>query len=154
MQFGEEEFELMNTAMKLCEDKDGLIYAHLCKSISCVEMERAYADAALPYIQKSLEIRQRLLPPDHEELANLFNNYGNMILQAYRENTSQEFIDLQLKAISIDMTKPKAERELILHIRHANTGRALRLLEKYEEAIWYIEEARKYALNNFGPEGH
>jgi len=60
MEFGawEEEFELMNTAMKLYEDKDGLIYAHLCNSIGCVEMEKACADAALPYMQKSLEIRQ------------------------------------------------------------------------------------------------
>ena len=43
----EEEFELMNTAIKLCEDKNGLMYAH---SIGCVEMEGAHVDAALPYM--------------------------------------------------------------------------------------------------------
>jgi len=77
----EEELELMRTALWLCKDKEGLIYANLANSLGEMECERGHIEEAHKYMDKSLEIRRRLLPPDHEEVANGLNNYANIIFQ-------------------------------------------------------------------------
>lgn len=75
----EEELELMRTAMALCEDRESLMFANLANSLAATEYERGHIEAAHVYMDKSLEIRQRVLDPNHVEVANSYNNYANII---------------------------------------------------------------------------
>ena len=146
--------ELMDTALDVCEEKDSLDYSHLCNHLGCNEYERAHPELARPYLTKSLEIRETLLPADHPELANSYNNYGNLVLQEFQEGAPQEAVRLFEKAVAIDLLQPEVESSKIMHIRHFNLGKSYWLLGKFPEALTNITAARDFAIRTFGPSCH
>ena len=76
-----------------------------------------------PLMDRCMEIRKRLYPPDHEEMANMYNNYAMLHLtREVTPETIEEAESLLRKAIKIDLTKPEDERNRILHIRYLNMG--------------------------------
>jgi hypothetical protein len=86
---------------------------------------------------KSLEIRQRLLPEDHFELANSYNNYGNTVLQGFRSF----------------LCKSQAEKDEIMYIPMFSGSRSYRMLGEFAEAMELAQGAREYILNKFGSGG-
>lgn len=146
-----EEVELMDTALTVCEDKDSLIYAHLCNSYGCMESERSHVGVAIPLMLKSLEIRQKLLPADHFELANSYNNYGNTIMQGFlTPDAFQQASDLHQKSMDIFLTKSQAEKDEIMYIPMFSGSRSARLLGDYAKALRLAEGSREYVLKKFG----
>ena len=98
-----------------------------------------------------MEIREKLLPPDHEELANIYNNLGN----AYKSDCKfDEALRLYNKAVAIDMKKPIKERDQILHIRHLNIGSAYAQKGDIDQAKRHIKIGRTYAVKHFGDGTH
>lgn len=55
-----------------------------------------------------MEISENSLPPDHEELVNIYNNMGNV----YKSDCKfDEELSLYNKPVVIDMKKPVNERD-------------------------------------------
>ena len=111
--------ELLAIVFKACDYKDSVLYAHLLDSSAALNGKRNNTAEALKLYEASKDIRERLLGPDHEELANTHNNIG-LVLESYCR--PQEALESFHRAIAIDMKKPEPERNKILHIRHLNVG--------------------------------
>lgn len=146
---------LIEVAFEVCEDKQSIEYAHLLMSAASVACESGNAGKAYPLIDKAMEIRKALLPPDHEELANLYHNYANIHLTyEVTPTTIKAAKETIYKALAIDMTKPECERNKILHIRYLVLSLAYTLDGEYDKAWEYINKAQKYAVETFGPKCH
>lgn len=150
----QENIELMATAMPLCADKEGLVYAHLANSLGCNEYERGHTEVASEYVRKSLEIRQRLLPPNHEEIANSLNNWGNVVLQSGRAEDCVRAIEYWKTCVSILTTTPKDHRDRFLHIPYINMSKALRVMGDCQGSIKNAEQSRDYAIAFLGEGNH
>jgi tetratricopeptide (TPR) repeat protein len=124
-------------------------------SAASVACESGNASKAYPLIDKAMEIRKALLPPNHEELANLYHNYANIHLTyEVTPKTISAAKETIYKALEIDMTKPEAERNRILHIRYLVLSLAYTLGGDYTKAWAYIDEAQRYAVQTFGEKCH
>ncbi|KAK5050886.1 hypothetical protein LTR84_003445 [Exophiala bonariae] len=146
---------LINVAFDVCEDKTSIEYAHLLMSAASVEYESGKAKNALSLIDRAMEIRKDLLPPDHEEIANLYNNYANIYLT--REVTPESLNAAEqtlLRALEIDMKKDKFERNKILHTRQLNLTTTYIHANNFEKAEHHVAEAQRFAVNHFGPKSH
>ncbi|TAQ87148.1 hypothetical protein B7494_g4534 [Chlorociboria aeruginascens] len=146
-----ENLELMNTAFKVCEDKESLLYAHLCNSYGCMESERGLGEVAIPMMLKCLEIREKLLPSDHIELANIYNNYGNTVEQAYlTPDAFQRASDLHKKGYEIYSKLPLAAQDEVMYIPYLSWARSSRMLGDYKNALEYSRIGREYVIKKFG----
>jgi tetratricopeptide (TPR) repeat protein len=145
--------DLFATAELVCEDKESLIWGHLCNTAGCVEYERGNAAKSEPYMNTSLRIREKLLSPNDLELSDGYNNYGNLILtKSQSEESVAEALNYFLKGAAINETVPGGEKAL--HIRYINVGAAYTYQKKFEDASDYFERARKHAIQTFGPGCH
>lgn len=149
-----EELELMRTALYICKDKEGLVYAALANSIGITEIERGHAHSAHDYIDKSLKIRQRLLPADHPEVANSLNAYANIIFQKRDPGDWDKALEYFLKCIEINKKCPAEHRDKFLHIPHLNAARLFRLTNQYEKGLEYVELSRQYSVKLLGKGNH
>ncbi len=145
--------DLIATAELVCEDKEGLIWAHLCNTAGIVEYERGNAERSYPYMNKSREIRERLLPENHMDVSDVLNNYGNLLMTDSESGTSlASALELYQRAANIDNAAPQGER--VLHIRHINIGAVYTFQGQYDLAVTHYELARKYAIATFGKGRH
>ena len=99
-------------------------------------------------MDKSLEIFLQILGPNHEEVANGYNNYGNIILHDLKPGACKKAIEHYHKCIAIFETKSDEIQSKIMHIVHTNISRAMRILGNFDESC------RKWALRFFGPDRH
>ena len=83
--------------------REGLIYANLANSLGEMEGERGHMKEAHKYIDKSLEIRRRLLPPVHEEVANGLNNYAKIIFQNLDTGDCETDLEMYIECIEINI---------------------------------------------------
>ncbi|RDW67055.1 hypothetical protein BP5796_09804 [Coleophoma crateriformis] len=142
--------ELLNIALRLCK-KDSLIHANLLNTKGGVENKRNHSKEAYAAFFESRRIRETLLPKDHEEIANTYNNLGNV----YQSDCKyEEALDLHQKALAIDMTKAVEEQNKIVHIRYLNIGNTYAFQGKCSEAREYIEKGRRHAIEMFGAQTH
>ena len=148
-----EELEMMQTAMQLCEDKEGLIYANLANSLGQMECERGHIAEAYKYMGASLQIRQRLLPNDHVEIANGFNNYANIVFLELKPGGCEKALEMYQQSIDITM-KHENHRKKFLHIPHTNIARVMGVLKRYDESIEHANLSRKYAIPQMGSFTH
>ncbi|KAL8902975.1 MAG: hypothetical protein Q9207_004248 [Kuettlingeria erythrocarpa] len=148
-----EELDLMRTALELCEDKEGLVYANLANSLGSMECERGHVEEAYKYANKSLQIRKALLPPDHVEVANGLNNYANIVFQELKPSACEKALELYDECIAISM-KDEVHRQKFLHIPHTNIARVLRVLKRYDDSIEHANMSRSYAIAQMGEMTH
>jgi tetratricopeptide (TPR) repeat protein len=138
---------LLETAYKVCDSKDSLLYAHLLNTAAIIHGKRNHTTVSLTLYNESRLIRERLLPRSHEELANTYNNIGNVLLSQCEYEKAHEAYQ---KAIDIDMLKPEEERNKILHLRYLNVGGVYRFQNLFEKSREYIEIGRTFAVRHFG----
>ncbi|WEW60104.1 hypothetical protein PRK78_005589 [Emydomyces testavorans] len=151
--------DLIQTALDTCEEKDSILYAHLCCSAAVVHMEKAHTAKARPYFEKCLQIRKALLPEYHEEIANDCNNYANLLIQESRApDVLAEAEQLYLRAMEIDAqvdaNKPEGKKNELLYIKCFGLGTVYAAQNRYQEAIDMIEKGRFYAIRALGIGGH
>ena len=146
--------ELMETAMPLCHDKEGLVYANLANSLGCIECERGHVATSNELTGTGLRIRQNLLPEDHVEVANSLNNYANVILQRLDAHACERALDLYTKCVAINMKASRSHSDKFLHIPHTNMARALWVLGNYEDSIKHAEKSREYSVGFLGKGNH
>ena len=135
-----EVIELMDVAFESCEDKESLDYAHLCSTWGCLQIERGRAREAKKVLEDCLNIRCKLLDEDHVEIANIWNNLGNDVLQIYdSEEATAEAITCWQKALEIYYKAPVEEQAELLFASLLNITRAYRLAGDMEQATKYME---------------
>jgi tetratricopeptide (TPR) repeat protein len=144
-----------NLALEVSEDDESLHYSALCNVIGQLHCELGRAAEGRPYLQTAMKIRERLLPPDHEDLSDTYNNYANIInVQWENDEALDTALEYYKRAIDIDATKPKAERDQILHVRHLNFGTLYTCQERWDKAWAELIEGQKYTIQTFGPNKH
>ncbi|KAF2269252.1 hypothetical protein CC78DRAFT_575351 [Lojkania enalia] len=147
--------DVITVGLKACEDKESLLYPHLQATAASMEAERAHTTKAKPYFDDCVRIREKLLPEDHIELANIYASKANMLLTEQLDGAAEKAIELYKKAVEIDKSKPAdSQQDGFLFIRYINWGFALRCRKKWIEAIEMMELARKYAVKLFGHNCH
>lgn len=140
-----EALELLKTGFELCND-DKLLRANLLNTAATIAEKQSNTSDAEKMFLESLQIRQDVLPPDHEEIANSFNNLG----KAYcTKQQYKEAISLFQKAINIDEKKPPEESKKILYIRHLSMTTAYILLGDTQTAWNHLNLAKEYAMHKF-----
>ena len=121
------------------------------------EIERGRGDAALPDLEMALSIRKSLLPDIHVENANSIGNVASAYMQTLRKGSAEKAVAMFFDALRINHEVCKVnptEGNRLLHIRHLNLARALRVAGRFQEAFHHVEEARRYSVETFGPGGH
>jgi tetratricopeptide (TPR) repeat protein len=150
----EECMDLMKIATDICENKESIEYAHLCNTAGCAEYERGHVKEAYPYMIVSRRIREKLLPWNHPELADTYNNYANLVLQEFKPGALDKALVLYQRALEIDETQPEEEKSKVLHLKHQNLGLVFNLKGDYKKATYHIQLAAKYAKSTFGDVAH
>jgi tetratricopeptide (TPR) repeat protein len=148
------EFEdLFATADLVCDDKEGLTWAHLCNTAGCVEYERGNAPRSRPWMETSLAIRKKLLPANDQELSDAYNNFANLLItESQSADALEKALSLYFQAAHIDENVPEGDK--VLHIRYINIGAVYTWQSKYKLASEYYGRARKCAVSTFGPKCH
>lgn len=103
------------------------------------------------FYNRSLVIREKLLPPNHGDLADLYNNLGCLYLAIEDTEKASTYLD---KAYEITQSKPENEREQSIHLRHLNLSSLYEVLQQYDKAKSECEQARRAATKYFGVESH
>ncbi len=150
----QEEIELMDVAMTICEDKESLTYAILANSRGGMETERAHCKEAYKYMTPSLAIVRRVYGDSHPEVGNGFNNYANIVLQELQEGACEKAIEYYFKALEIFQANGPEVYTRLFHIPHTNLARAYRILKQYDKAIYHAEQSRKWAVGFLGEGCH
>jgi tetratricopeptide (TPR) repeat protein len=146
---------LATFAMEACEDKTSLEYAALCTCAGQLECERGRAAFAKPFQKTAMDIRTQRLPWDHPDMADVYNNFANIINVEWESDEAlDEAMVMFQKAIQIDETKPLDERSKVLHVRHMNLGTLYTCQEKWAQAEAELAQGHHYALQLFGPDTH
>jgi tetratricopeptide (TPR) repeat protein len=143
------------TAKSVCPNQNTLWYAHLCNSAGLVYNERVNSKEALQQYTICKDIREALLPPDHQELANIYGNLATVMpMYPGTEQALEECKELLLKALKIELGKPTEESVKNIFIRYQNLGLVLALLKQYEDGTRYILLGRETARKAFGMDVH
>ena len=169
----EEAYRHMDAALKLSEapeigaESTGAATAFLNAATVCKAFSEP--EKALPLYEKARELYERLLPPDDERLAGLFNNYGLALTDVKRFSEAETCYQ---KALSILEGQPYGApdqaitllnlcdlyfaRDVLLET-DPDTGEMMEILpEKTEETIQeHLSRAEKYLLEGaFQSEGY
>ncbi|KAL8950292.1 MAG: hypothetical protein Q9222_003658 [Ikaeria aurantiellina] len=137
---------LLKTAFSVCKDEESLLYAHLCNTAGVVDFELNHLPMCRQSLEKALEVRRKLLEPDHEELANTINNMGNLVsAEGNPEEAMKYFRDAKeiRQRLGEDSAVPLA-------VTYQCTGRALVLQGKFDDAMEQYEKAESLAVQYAG----
>jgi hypothetical protein len=134
-------YKLVESGLRACDNKDSLLYANLLNAAGIINGCNNKPVEAYEFFQRSRDIPARLLPENHEQLANVINNLGNEAVA----KCDFEGLDLYRQAIAIDDAN-KAEKRF--HFRHLNVANACSLQGKFDEARMEIDVGRKNALGD------
>lgn len=147
--------QMMRVADAVCEDKSGLLFVQISNTAAVVELERCQIDKAWPLIKQVRKTREKLLPPDHKDIADCYTTYGNLLMTEMKSKDSLTEVErLFDRAIEIDRTHGDDHCNGIMHIRYGNNGVLYNLQGRREEAIRYIELGRDHAIQLFGKDTH
>lgn len=143
-------------ALTACPDKKSEVYAHLLNTIGACHFDLCDLTRCRKVWEQALDIReawakQKLFGAE-EELANALNNYGNLQSAEGQYDSALRYFE-RAKII-----RRRLGNEIIipLGITYMTTGRALFLMEKYDEALVEYKEAAKIFIDKdkAGEEGH
>lgn len=143
--------EFAITAIQACGSDETLLLAHLSQTAGYAERERGHPKEAEDYLDRAKSIRERLLPPNHPEIANIYSSLAGVYVSSGKYD---EGLQLFKEAVKIDLTFPYAEHKSIIFRRYLNMATAERLKGNPEAALEYVELATPYILDSFGAETH
>ncbi|KAJ5710116.1 hypothetical protein N7493_009708 [Penicillium malachiteum] len=143
--------EFAVTAIEACGSNETLLLAHLSQTAGYAERERGHPKEAEVYLERAKTIRERLLPPNHPEIANIYSSLAGVYISSGKYD---EGLKLFQEAVKIDLTTPYEEHKSIIFRRYLNMSTAERLKGKPEAALEYVELATPYILDSFGAETH
>ncbi|KAF2971195.1 hypothetical protein GQX73_g2401 [Xylaria multiplex] len=152
-----EQKQAFKVASKLFKNKKPLTYATLLTARGSMDVERGHAKEGIEYLEEAMNIRRALLPEIHVENANSIGNLANALLQAAQEGATEKAVEIFQEALKINLTvgetNPK-EGNRLLHIRHCNLSRSLRVAKRFDEALYHADEARRFSIETFGLNNH
>lgn len=148
-------WEVVNVAFETCEEKESLLYAHLCNSAGLVETERVRMDEAIKYVDRCRKLREKLLDENDQELSVSYINTANVLLTMHRsEACYDEAIEYIWKAHAIETSKSEIEQKGLMHLQHLILGAAFTYKGVYDQAIDHIGKAQTIVRANMGVGSH
>ncbi|KAM5367170.1 hypothetical protein ACJZ2D_010160 [Fusarium nematophilum] len=141
---------LVDTAIALCDDKDGWSYAALAHCRAAIETERAHCAEAYKYMEPSLEMFHRMGGKNHPEMGYATMGYASLILQEMKEGACDLAIDQHHKALMNLETSGTAASRAMAMILNSNIAQAHLVLKQYGKAIQHAEESRIHAADLLG----
>jgi tetratricopeptide (TPR) repeat protein len=143
--------EFANTAIQACGHDETLLLAHLSQTVGYAERERGYPKEAEIHLDRAKCIREKLLPPNHPEIANIYSSLAGVYVSTGRYD---EGLQLFQEAVNIDLATPYTEHKWIIFRRYLNMATAERLKGNPTSALDYVELATPYILDSFGADSH
>lgn len=143
--------EFAMTAIAACGSDETLLLAHLSQTVGYAERERGHPKEAEKHLDRAKRIREKLLPPNHSEIANVYSSLAGVYVSTGKY---EEGLQLFKEAVKIDLTAPYSEHKFIIFRRYLNMATAERLKGNPEAALNYVELATPYILDSFGADTH
>jgi tetratricopeptide (TPR) repeat protein len=119
--------------------------------VGYAERERGHPKEAETHLDRARGIREKLLPPNHPEIANIYSSLAGVYVSSGKYD---EGLQLFKKAVNIDLIAPYAEHKSIIFRRYLNMATAERLKGNPDAALEYVELATPYILDSFGAGTH
>ncbi|KAI1125666.1 P-loop containing nucleoside triphosphate hydrolase protein [Nemania abortiva] len=145
---------MLEIAQDACAEKRSELYAHLLNTIGCCSFELNDLQRCRQSWEEALDIRQfwekQNVPGAKEELANQFNNFGNL---ESAEGMYESALDLFEKARKIRV-KLGTDAIVPLAVTYMTTGRAYFLKGMYLEAWNNYQKAEEIFMEILGRESH
>ncbi|KAI9817882.1 MAG: hypothetical protein M1827_001001 [Pycnora praestabilis] len=142
-----ENLKVLEIAFDTAETKDSLIYAHLRNTAGVSHFELNDLPQCRECLEIALDIRKRLLPPDHEELANTINNMGNLEAAEGQLEQALEYFR-EAERIRIKLGDDSA---VSLATTYMTIGRTHLLQKDFAEAAKHFERSETLILRSMGP---
>lgn len=102
-------------------------------------------------MERTKAIRERLLPPDHQDIANILNNIAGVMLSDWRVDDS---LAMYQAALDIDLKKPREEIRYIVYTRYLNIAVCYTSKGMYQEAEEALDTATDYIVEALGEGSH
>ena len=136
----DESLHMIEIAQDACVDKEGVLYSQLCNNAGCIQFEKNSNVRCWENFSTSLRIRKKLLPPDHSDLANTYNNIGN-----YYASIGQLDDALAMHTESFKIRDREEDRlPQYKGLSNLGIGKVFALRGDYVEAENRFEKARKF----------
>ena len=126
-----------------CSNPDPDSVAAYAGNIASVLIRQGKYEEAIPYLQRDLQIRQRL-DPDSDDI-NLAVKYHNLAGAQFRINQYTEALENYQKCLTIELKIHPADHPTVA-VTYYNMATALEGLGQLQEAIETIEKAKKRLL--------
>jgi tetratricopeptide (TPR) repeat protein len=125
--------------------------ASIYHQLGVVKYDRREYKEAIIFYEKSLQIRKKLLPPDHPDLAKCYNNIGNVYGKIGERQKALSFYEkaLQIKQQSLP------SNDISLAASYCNIGSLYGEMRDYAKALPYFEkdlEISKKSLSSNDPD--
>ncbi|KAM0543151.1 hypothetical protein ACHAPJ_012493, partial [Fusarium lateritium] len=143
--------EILEVAFLCCEKRDTLIYATLCQTAGVIQREQGKTSLAYPWSRKAMDIRKRLLPANHPDLANIYTNTAGALLTDYR---TDEAIRMYTSALDINLKLPRDQQIKIVFLQYINLSVANGYKQAYDEAYEMLQLAHEAIIEAFGQGTH
>lgn len=135
----------MGVAKAAIYDKDSTLYAHVMNSEGAAYYDMNHLAPSRTAHEITLEIRQKLLPAGHAEIANALGNLGNVESAEGNYTTALDYLE---RAAEI-RTKLGGEGSVYLALTYMQIGRVYALQNKDADAYQMIQKSESI-LNRRG----
>ena len=139
---------MIETAFHHCGDRVSLPVSNLHTTKAAILNERGHDIDALQNFDRARMIREQLLHEEDSEIANALSNCAIAIVGIGEE--PNKALEMLLRALSIDESKPEAIKNKVLHLRHLNLCFAYKALKDWQNARYHLERGIQYATAEFG----
>jgi len=113
-----------------------------------VHCERGQDKSALKYNDTVLEVREAQLDPMHSEVANVLSNSALSMVGCGQDLA--QALSMLNRSLEIDLANPAEDHKKVPHLRHFNTGFALKALGRMQESRQHIDQASQCCRSEFG----
>jgi tetratricopeptide (TPR) repeat protein len=111
--------------------------SHLFHQLGCIKNDQGKYEEAVGFYEKALEIKQKILPPTHSDLAGSYNNIGLVYNNMWEYSKALSYYE---KALEISQkTLPANHPDLA--VSYNNIGLVYKNMGEYSEALSSHEKA-------------
>jgi len=142
--------QIIEIGYTACSDKDSLLYADLCNTAGVCYTEKNFLPKCREVLERSLRIREAILPPGHIEIAATTHNIGNLETATGDYDKAMEYFDRAVK-IRLAQGETAANQLALLYLC---IGRVHTQREDFDKALKMFSQAENLFVRTLGAEKH
>jgi tetratricopeptide (TPR) repeat protein len=138
LQMGQSEKAQQVYEILLEQETEESAKAPIYNQLGLIKNRQGEYQEAITFYEKSLEIKEKTLPPNHLNLASSYNNIGSVYYSMGDNSKALSYYekDLEIKQQSLPPTHPKLAKSYIAHgLVYNNMGEHSKAIAFYEKAL-------------------